>query len=50
MFDLRDWENASVEPLLPIEKKPIGWSLKSGPTLLGSLLALVYFYPITEAA
>jgi len=48
MNDLRDeLENAPVEPLLPIEKKLIGWSLGIGLTLLAGLIALNYFYPIT---
>ena len=48
MSDLRDeLENSPVEPLLPIEKKLIGWSLGIGLTLLAALIALNYFYPIT---
>ena len=47
MSDLRnELENAPVEPLLPVEKKLIGWSLGIGLTLLAVLLALNYFYPI----
>jgi hypothetical protein len=47
MTDLRDeLKNAPVEPLLPIEKKLIGWSLGIGLTLLAGLIALNYFYPI----
>ena len=47
MSDLRDeLENAPVEPLLPIEKKLIGWSLGIGLTLLAILIAVNYFFPI----
>ncbi len=34
------------EPLLPIEKKLIGWSLGIGLVSLGALIALNYFYPV----
>ena len=44
--DLRNEINAPVEPLLPIEKKLIGWSLGLGLGLLVVLLALNYFVPI----
>jgi hypothetical protein len=37
---------ASVEPLLPIEKKLIGWSLGLGIGLLIVLVALNHFVPI----
>ena len=40
-------KNAPVEPLLPIEKKLIGWSLGLGLTLLAALIALNYLYPIS---
>ena len=47
MTDLRDeLENAPLEPLLPIEKKLIGWSLGIGLTLLAILIAVNYFFPI----
>ncbi len=47
MTNLRDeLKNAPVEPLLPIEKKLIGWSLGIGLVLLGALVALNYLYPI----
>ena len=47
MSDLRDeLENAPVEPLLPVEKKLIGWSLGIGLTLLAILVAVNYFFPI----
>ena len=45
--DLREeLEHPPVEPLLPIEKKLIGWSLGIGLTLLAGLIALNHFYPI----
>ena len=37
---------APVEPLLPIEKKLIGWSLGIGITLLVILIAFNHFVPI----
>ena len=46
--DLRDeLRNAPAEPLLPVEKKLIGWSLGIGITLLAVLIAINYFFPIT---
>jgi hypothetical protein len=44
--DLRNELNAPVEPLLPIEKKLIGWSLGIGITLLVILVALNHFVPV----
>jgi hypothetical protein len=44
--DLKDELNAPVEPLLPIEKKLIGWSLGIGLTLLVVLIAFNHFVPI----
>ena len=45
--DLKNEINAAaVEPLLPIEKKLIGWSLGLGIALLIILLAANYFVPI----
>ncbi len=35
-----------AEPLLPIEKKLIGWSLGIGIVLLIGLVALNKFYPL----
>jgi hypothetical protein len=35
-----------VEPLLPIEKKLIGWSLGLGIGLLIVLIAINHFFPI----
>ena len=40
-------QNAAVEPLLPIEKKLIGWSLGIGLVLLVVLLLLNHFAPVT---
>ena len=37
---------AEVEPLLPIEKKLIGWSLGLGLALLAILIAVNHFVPI----
>ena len=36
----------AVEPLLPIEKKLIGWSLGLGLALLAILIAVNHFVPI----
>jgi len=45
--DLRnELGNAAVEPLLPIEKKLIGWSLSLGIGLLLVLLIVNHLYPI----
>jgi hypothetical protein len=41
--------NASAEPLLPIEKKLIGWSLTIGLALLVVLAAINHFFPVTPA-
>jgi len=46
-YDLRDESDAEeVEPLLPIEKKLIGWSLGLGVALLVVLIAVNHFVPI----
>ena len=46
--DLKNEINAAaVEPLLPIEKKLIGWSLGLGIGLLIVLIALNRLFPIT---
>jgi hypothetical protein len=37
---------AAVEPLLPIEKKLIGWSLGIGVGLLIILIAVNHLFPI----
>jgi hypothetical protein len=39
-------ETAEIEPLLPIEKKLIGWSLGLGVGLLIVLIAVNHFVPI----
>jgi hypothetical protein len=39
--------SAEVEPLLPIEKKLIGWSLAIGLVLLVGLALLNHFVPAT---
>ena len=45
--DLRDEINTrEVEPLLPVEKKLIGWSLGLGLALLAVLIAVNHFVPI----
>jgi hypothetical protein len=45
--DLKNEINAAaVEPLLPIEKKLIGWSLGLGIVLLVMLIAVNHLYPI----
>jgi len=45
--NLRDEMNAAeVEPLLPIEKKLIGYSLGLGIALLVVLIAVNHFVPI----
>jgi hypothetical protein len=45
--DLKNEINAvEVEPLLPIEKKLIGWSLGLGLVLLAVLIAVNHFVPI----
>ncbi len=45
--DLRDELKAPVEPLLPIEKKLIGWSLGIGLVLLVLLALLNHFIPVS---
>ena len=45
--DLKNEINAAaVEPLLPIEKKLIGWSLGLGIGLLINLIGINHFFPI----
>ena len=39
--------NAAIEPLLPIEKKLIGWSLGVGVTLLVVLAIVNHLFPVT---
>ena len=46
--DLREeLRTAPVEPLLPIEKKLIAWSLSLGLVLLAVLAAINHFFPST---
>jgi hypothetical protein len=40
-------ENAPYEPLLPVEKKLIGWSLGVGIVLLAVLIAVNQYLPVT---
>jgi hypothetical protein len=40
-------KNAPAEPLLPIEKKLIGWSLGIGVVLLVVLLLVNHYFPVT---
>ena len=48
--DLRnELDAAEVEPLLPIEKKLIGWSLGIGITLLVILALFNRFFPVAGA-
>jgi len=44
--DLTDELKAPAEPLLPIEKKLIGWSLGLGLVLLAVLLLLNWIVPL----
>jgi hypothetical protein len=46
--DLREeLRTTPVEPLLPVEKKLIAWSLSLGLTLLVVLAAINHFFPVT---
>jgi hypothetical protein len=46
--DLREeLQSAAVEPLLPVEKKLIVWSLSLGLVLLIVLAAINYYFPAT---
>jgi hypothetical protein len=46
--DLREeLRTTPVEPLLPVEKKLIVWSLSLGLTLLVVLTAINHFFPVT---
>jgi hypothetical protein len=44
--DLKNEITSAPEPLLPIEKKLIGWSLGLGIGLLIILIAMNHFIPI----
>jgi hypothetical protein len=43
----RELKNAPCEPLLPIEKKLIGWSLGLGIVLLAVLMVVNLYFPVT---
>ena len=43
----QELRRAAVEPLLPIEKKLIVWSLGTGLVLLALLAALNHYFPTT---
>jgi len=45
--ELRDELKAPAEPLLPIEKKLIGWSLGIGVTLLVVLAVITHLLPVS---
>jgi hypothetical protein len=45
--ELRDELKAPAEPLLPIEKKLIGWSLGVGVALLVLLVIVNHFLPVS---
>ena len=45
--ELREELKAPAEPLLPIEKKLIGWSLGVGVALLVALAIVNHFLPIS---
>jgi hypothetical protein len=45
--ELRNELNEPVEPLLPIEKKLIGWSLGIGIVLLVLLAIVNHFLPLS---
>jgi len=45
--ELRDELKAPAEPLLPIEKKLIGWSLGIGVVLLVLLAVINHFLPVS---
>ncbi len=41
----RELNNAKAEPLLPVEKKLIGWSLATGVVFLFILAVINHFVP-----
>jgi hypothetical protein len=43
----RELQDAACEPLLPIEKKLIGWSLGIGIVLLAVLIIVNHYLPVT---
>lgn len=42
----QELHNTAVEPLLPVEKKLIAWSLGLGLVLLVVLAAINHFWPV----
>ncbi|MGB6998462.1 MAG: hypothetical protein WBD96_12990 [Pseudolabrys sp.] len=42
-----EFRKAEVEPLLPIEKQLIGWSLGIGVALLVILAIVNHYFPVT---
>jgi hypothetical protein len=42
-----EFENGPYEPLLPVEKKLIGWSLGIGIVLLAVLIVVNQYLPVT---
>jgi hypothetical protein len=46
--DIKEEINSPAEPLLPIEKKLIGWSLGIGVALLIVLIVVNHFVPMTS--
>jgi hypothetical protein len=43
----RELQDAPYEPLLPVEKKLIGWSLGIGIVLLAILIVVNQYLPVT---
>jgi len=43
----KELQSSTVEPLLPVEKKLIGWSLGLGVALLVILAALNHAFPVS---
>jgi hypothetical protein len=44
--DIQDERASAAEPLLPVEKKLIGWSLGTGIVLLVVLAVVNHFIPV----
>jgi hypothetical protein len=43
----KELHNVPIEPLLPVEKKLIIWSLSLGLVLLAVLATVNHFFPVT---
>ena len=43
----RELQNTQIEPLLPVEKKLIGWSLGIGMALLALLVVVNHLVPVS---